>query len=161
MITARLVSEYPQVVSSDFQRINEDVVPRVQCATLKRRTKPTPGQVKINVDGGWSTLHRVATIGVIAGYHHGRVLDESVKMLARAHNPYTVEACAFVEGVRMAVSNGWENVIIERDAIGIVNRLNVEELNYSVAASYLIETKTVLRDHPGLEIRHVARDANR
>ncbi|KAK8621837.1 hypothetical protein V6N13_097465 [Hibiscus sabdariffa] len=46
---------------SDFQGATEDITIRVGCARSIVWEKPTPGQVKINVDGAWSASKKVAT----------------------------------------------------------------------------------------------------
>ncbi|KAK8988184.1 hypothetical protein V6N11_065780 [Hibiscus sabdariffa] len=50
---------------------------------------------------------------------------------------------------------------IQGDAISIVNRLKREGPDYSISATYLADTKAILEAHPGFDIQHVAREANR
>ncbi|KAK8704967.1 hypothetical protein V6N13_048578 [Hibiscus sabdariffa] len=65
-----------------------------------------------------------------------------------------VEACAFAEGVRVALDNGWQRVILEGDATLIVAKLNASTLDRSVAASYLQEAWKTLRERPGFMVRY-------
>ncbi|KAL4347289.1 hypothetical protein GQ457_17G007720 [Hibiscus cannabinus] len=161
LIPVRLVSEYAQIIMADFQRADESLVERSSCTKTKRWVKPTQGQIKINVDGAWSSATKIATIGVIARDHHGLMINGCAHRVEGSHTTDTVEAMAFAEGVRMALSNGWENAVIEGDAKGIVNRLNATELDDSVATTHLVETWTILRHNAGLSVQHVLREANR
>ncbi|KAK8637030.1 hypothetical protein V6N13_064460 [Hibiscus sabdariffa] len=136
LIPTRLVLEYAQIVK-------------------------VRGQIKVNVDGAWIAAKRDATIRVIASDHHGLVINGCARRIEGVHNAETVEACAFEEGVRMAIANGWENVVIEGDALGIVNRLKATKLDHSVAVTFLTETKETLRVHAGFQIQHVTWEANR
>ncbi|KAL4368823.1 hypothetical protein GQ457_05G010890 [Hibiscus cannabinus] len=160
LIPTRLVSEYAQVVAVDAQGANEDIVHRVPCDRSKRWKKPEAGQVKINVDGAWLAASRQASIGVIARDHHGLMLEGFARKLDGAHSAETAEACAFEAGFLMAVSKGWERVIIEGDALAMVNRLCTERPDYSVTGSFLTETKVRLKGHPDFAVQHVAREAN-
>ncbi|KAL4297103.1 hypothetical protein GQ457_12G013590 [Hibiscus cannabinus] len=133
---------------------NNQLIPASQARTTKW-TKPPEGQIKINVDGAWSAATRIATVGVIARDHHGLMIDGCAQRVEGSHTADTIEAVAFARGVSMAVSHGWENVVIEGDAMGIVNRLNAMELDDSVAASYLAETWMTLRRCDGLSVQYV------
>ncbi|KAK8495729.1 hypothetical protein V6N12_063748 [Hibiscus sabdariffa] len=112
MLPARVVSEYAQMVCSDFQGSNVEATLRVQCARQVRWTKLALGHVKVNVDGAWSPLHRVATIGVIARDHHGMVLDGCAKKARWGTQFRNSRGLCFWGGVHMSLENGWEFVDI-------------------------------------------------
>ncbi|KAK8624291.1 hypothetical protein V6N13_065639 [Hibiscus sabdariffa] len=155
-----LVSEYAQVLATYAQAFNENIVQRVPCDKTKLWKKPELGQFKINVDVSWLAASRQASIGVIARDQHGLMVDGCARILAGSHSAETTEACAFAAGIQMVVANGWENMIIEGDAIAMVNRLCNERPDFSVVGSYLAETRALLAAHPTLRVRHVARLAN-
>ncbi|KAK8557899.1 hypothetical protein V6N13_008699 [Hibiscus sabdariffa] len=144
----------------EAQQSNEDIVNQVNCARDGRWSKPEQGQIKVNVDGAWNVLTRTAAIGIIARDHNGLMIDGSARMLSGAHNAETVEASAFEVGVNMALEIGWDRVILEGDALSIVNRLRAQELDNSVASSYLGEARAALHTHPGFIVQHVMREAN-
>ncbi|KAK8617283.1 hypothetical protein V6N13_080200 [Hibiscus sabdariffa] len=160
LIPATLVSEYAQIVKGDFHRAWERDEEPVQCDRFMKWTKPNLGQIKINVDGAWIAERRVAAIGVIARDQHGMMIDGCALLMNGAHSAETVEACAFATGVRLAVDKGWENAIIEGDSLSIIHRLLGSDQDFSVAASFLVDAIAALKEHPGLKIQHVARDAN-
>ncbi|KAK9002795.1 hypothetical protein V6N11_060375 [Hibiscus sabdariffa] len=141
--------------------VNEDIVQQVTCERHKQWKKPEPGQIKLNVDGAWLASSRKAAIRVIARDHQGMMLDGCARLLEGAHSSKTVESSAFEIGVSMAVANGWENVVIEGDAITVVNRLSSERPDCKVAGSFLTKTRAMLCENLGFVVRHVAREANR
>ncbi|KAL4352719.1 hypothetical protein GQ457_06G011920 [Hibiscus cannabinus] len=135
-------------------------IERVRSVSSTVWKKPGPSQVKINVDGAWVAAMRVAAIGVIARDQHGLMIDGCARRVEGNHTAETIEACAFTEGVRMALRNGWELVIVEGDALGIINSLNEASLDDSVAGTYLTEAWKVAQDKEGLCFHHVNREAN-
>ncbi|KAK8478144.1 hypothetical protein V6N11_063381 [Hibiscus sabdariffa] len=161
LIPARLVAEYAQLVHGDYEQVAENLGDSIPCAHEKKWRKPEPGVIKINVDGAWNATTRMAAIGLIVRDHHGMMIDGCAKMMEGAHTAETVEGCAFALGIAMAIDNGWNQVIIEGDSMGIVNRLRTNAEDCSVAATYLAQAKVDLRTHEGILIQHVAREANR
>ncbi|KAK8558496.1 hypothetical protein V6N13_103670 [Hibiscus sabdariffa] len=64
---------------------------------------PLASSHKINVDGAYISETDATMISIVA----------------RNEN----EAWALAEGIKMAVTNSWENVTMENDAIGLINRM--------------------------------------
>ncbi|KAK8684052.1 hypothetical protein V6N13_040089 [Hibiscus sabdariffa] len=106
LIPARLVSEYAQVVMSDFQGANKYLVQRVPFGRSKQWRKPESRHIKINVGGAWLASSRMVAIGVIARDHHGFKLDGCASLIKGAHSSDTIDSCAFERGVFMVVATG-------------------------------------------------------
>ncbi|KAE8686303.1 hypothetical protein F3Y22_tig00111069pilonHSYRG00029 [Hibiscus syriacus] len=87
------------------------------------------------------------------------------QMLAFGTNKCGKEAYAFSQGVRLAVKNGWNNVIIEGDAILVVNRLANRTLNktqdLSTIGLLLNEARSLLKANPSFKVHYVCRETNR
>ncbi|KAK8501219.1 hypothetical protein V6N12_000338 [Hibiscus sabdariffa] len=130
-------------------------------ARSKNWKKPGEGQIKVNVDGAWLDAERWAAIGIVARDHNGLMLDGCSKLIVGSQSPETTEAQAFAEGIILVVEHRWDNVVIERDAVSVVNRLKNPGVDFSVATTYLEQAKSILKERPGFEIQHVTRDANR
>ncbi|KAK8590489.1 hypothetical protein V6N13_057382 [Hibiscus sabdariffa] len=77
------------------------------------------------------------------------------------HTAESAEACAFKEGVRMAIENGWTHVVFEGDSAIVVSRLDRRELDRSHTAAHLRSTVSLLVDHPGFAFVFVRRAINR
>lgn len=95
-------------------------VRQVSPSTAQKWRRPEGGQIKINCDAAGYSSSRQGAIGVLARDHagnlqggrHGRILRDSAEEL---------EAKAVLEGVRLAITHGWRNVILESDSATIIN----------------------------------------
>ncbi|KAL4348523.1 hypothetical protein GQ457_17G007670 [Hibiscus cannabinus] len=98
--------------------------------------------------------------GVVARDHNGLLIDARARRLEGSYTPEIVEACAMAEGIRMAIENGWQNVIFEGDSTGIVSKLHADCLDRSVASTHLAEAWNTLKNRADFAIRHVGRVCN-
>ncbi|KAK8603604.1 hypothetical protein V6N13_096078 [Hibiscus sabdariffa] len=89
------------------------------------------------------------------------MVDGCAFQLRGSHIIDIVEACTFKEGFLMVVSNGWNQVTIEGDAINIVTKLANRELDCSTVAAHLVSTVEAFDDHPRFSFVHVKRALNR
>ncbi|KAK8635129.1 hypothetical protein V6N13_023006 [Hibiscus sabdariffa] len=81
--------------------------------------------------------------------------------LKELHTAESAEACAFEEGVRMAIENDWTQVVFEGDSATVVSKLDRKELDRSHTAAHLRSTISKLMDHPGFSFSFVRRACNR
>ncbi|KAL4352140.1 hypothetical protein GQ457_06G002640 [Hibiscus cannabinus] len=160
LIPAKLVSDYAQLIATDSQGVWEPVSLMPQPRAVERWKKPEAGSIKVNVDGAWSQERHLAAIGVVARDHNGMVVDARARRVAGVHNAETVEAYAFVEGIRMTLENDWQIVKFEGDAQHIVAKLNAASLDRSIATSYLEEIWTSLKAHRDYEVVFTNRACN-
>ncbi|KAL4298210.1 hypothetical protein GQ457_12G008900 [Hibiscus cannabinus] len=77
------------------------------------------------------------------------------------HTAASAEACAFKEGVRMAIENDWTQVVFEGDSATVVSKLDRRDLDRSHTAAHLRSTISKLVDHPGFSFSFVRRALNR
>ncbi|KAK8554871.1 hypothetical protein V6N13_118552 [Hibiscus sabdariffa] len=89
------------------------------------------------------------------------MIDGSAFQLKGPHTAESVEACAFKEGVRMAIENDWTQVIFEGDSATVVSKLDRRELDRSHTAAHMWSTMSKLVDHPGFSFSFVRRALNR
>ncbi|KAL4303284.1 hypothetical protein GQ457_10G009540 [Hibiscus cannabinus] len=160
LIPAKLVADYAQMVATEIQDATEAPLNPVPGIVESRWKKPTPGYIKINVDGAWSQEMNLATVGVVARDHHGMVIDARVARVEGSHTAETIEAYAFAGGIRMELSNDWQMVKIEGDAMVVVAKLNAPSLDRSVAASYLGEAWEALRANSEFTVHYTNRSCN-
>ncbi|KAK8547806.1 hypothetical protein V6N13_027419 [Hibiscus sabdariffa] len=160
LIPHRFVVDYAQLISSDFLKAQEMALNEPESRPQERWMKPSQDCVKINVDGAFNPTTRRAAIGVIARNAHGMMIDGSAYQLRGLHTAESAEACAFKEGVRMAIENDWTHVVSEGDSATVVSRLDRRELDRSHTAAHLRNTISQLVDHPGYSFVFVKRDIN-
>ncbi|KAE8736154.1 hypothetical protein F3Y22_tig00000132pilonHSYRG00024 [Hibiscus syriacus] len=126
-----------------------------------------PGQdeIKVNVDGAFCKDSRIAAIGVVARDSNGMVIAGLAKKINPPCSAESAEVAAFTEGIKLAFENGWNRVVIEGDAISIVNRLankrtgKIQDL--STIGLLLKEARHMLVRVPTFKVHYVCRDANR
>lgn len=92
------------------------------------------GKIKLNCDAAWSAKSKLGGIGIIARDHEGR-LKGGWHGTIRAASTEEVEARAVLEGVRLAVSMEWQNVILESDALTVINQLQCRDLAWRLAST--------------------------
>ncbi|KAL4318911.1 hypothetical protein GQ457_18G000580 [Hibiscus cannabinus] len=156
-----IVVDYAQLLSSDFMNAQEMVSNSADSNTHEHWTKPTQDCIKINVDEAFNPVSRKAAVGVIARNSHDMMIDGSAFQLRGLHTAESAEACAFKEGVRMAIENDWTQVVFEGDSATVVSKLDRKELDRSHTAAHLRSTILKLVDHPGFSFSFVRRALNR
>ncbi|KAK8973020.1 hypothetical protein V6N11_047023 [Hibiscus sabdariffa] len=139
LIPRKLVADFAQMLIGDKLDSQNSMHPQSADRAALKWMKPELGWIKVNVDGAWLERENMAAIGVVARDHNGLLLDARAKRLEGSYTPEIVEACAIVEGVRVAVENGWQRVIFEGDSSGIISKMNAGKLDRSVVATHLFE----------------------
>ncbi|XP_026400419.1 uncharacterized protein LOC113296326 [Papaver somniferum] len=79
---------------------------------------PPPAFLKINIDASFHPNFNLAEIGILIRDHAGRFVA-SKGALKRTHNAFQAEAWALVEGMNLAMSHGWHQVIFESDNLNM------------------------------------------
>ncbi|KAL4340591.1 hypothetical protein GQ457_08G017500 [Hibiscus cannabinus] len=161
LIPHKLVVDYAQLLSADFLNAQETTPNLNESIPQDKWSRPLQNNIKINVDGAFNPTSRKATIGVIARNSYGMMIDGCAFQLRGLHTTDSAEACAFKEGVKLAISNGWTHVIFEEDAYNIVSKLERKDLDHSLAAYHLLSTVQVLADYPDFSFAFVRRALNR
>ncbi|KAL4369328.1 hypothetical protein GQ457_05G021480 [Hibiscus cannabinus] len=161
LIPAKMVADYAQLLAGEVQKPADASTLVTTRSGRARWQKPDQGKVKINVDGAWSPERRLAAIGVVVRDHNGLVLDARARRVEGVHTPETIEACAFGEEVKVAIEQGWQNVILEEDSSLIAAQLCAPSLDRSLVAAHLRETWNLLRTRPNIIVQHTRRDGNR
>ena len=82
------------------------------------------GFIKINVDGAASDDGRPSSIGVIIRDSQGSFIAASSRVLSSPFPTKTIEALALQKGVLLASEMGLSNVILEFDALSIIQAIN-------------------------------------
>ncbi|KAE8657874.1 hypothetical protein F3Y22_tig00116976pilonHSYRG00014 [Hibiscus syriacus] len=157
--SSNLIGEYK--FASNSLWISSDVVLRRPRCWLK----PTQDEVKINVDGAFCKASRVATVGIMARDSHGMVIGGLAKKIDPPFTAESTEAIAFTEGIRLASKNGWNNAIIEGDAISITyklsNKVTKKTQDISTIGLLLNEARLILANLPSVKVHYVCREAIR
>ena len=125
-----------------------------------RWTPPLPGVFKINVDGATSEDGRNSSVGVVIRDSGGVILTACSKFLQGQFSIEEVEALAMEAGILLAQDMKLSQIIVESDAISIVNSVNENFMEGSIG--YLFQgILALLSSFTSWKVNHVNRDYNR
>ncbi|XP_065623699.1 uncharacterized protein LOC136065014 [Quercus suber] len=146
----RLAADYKGAISST-------ITPKSQASSW---TPPPPGYYKINVDGASSEDGRPSSIGVIIHDSNGRVMAAMCKLLQACHPIEAVEAIAIENGILLAQEIQVSKIIIESDALNIVQAINSKQLGGEFG--HILHGILLSLDHFCCwKLQHLKRDCNR
>ncbi|KAK9999628.1 hypothetical protein SO802_019231 [Lithocarpus litseifolius] len=123
-------------------------------------TPPPPGVVKMNVDGATSEDGRNSSVGVVIRDSYGAVIAACGKFLQGQFSVTEVEALAMEYGILLARDMNLTQIIVESDAIPIVNSINKNFIEGSIG--HLFQgILALLSSFSSWKVNHVKRDYNR
>lgn len=88
--------------------------------TLSSWKKPDDGVLKINVDVSYTREDGTGATGVVVRDAHGSMIRAQANWTGHDASPMVMEALAILEGVRLAVDQGYQKVEIESDAQQVI-----------------------------------------
>ncbi|XP_023907861.1 uncharacterized protein LOC112019574 [Quercus suber] len=137
--------------------ISSTIPPKSQASSW---TPPPPGYYKINVDGASSEDGRPSNIGVIIHDSNGRVMAAMCKLLQACYPIEAVEAIAIENGILLAQEIQVSKIIIELDALNIVQSINSKQLGGEFG--HILHGILLSLDHFCCwKLQHLKRDCNR
>lgn len=87
--------------------------------------RPPPGRLKINADGAFREADKNGGWGYIIRDDGGRVIQSGSGRLRYARNPLHTGLLACVEGAKAAAGLGIRDIVLESDAVQVVEGLLV------------------------------------
>ena len=96
-----------------------------------RWTDPPTGFVKANFVGANSEASRLSGVGVVLRDSNGAVLASCVEKIDQVYKPEDTEALAALKAVTFAHELGFQNVVLEGDALSLIQALKSQEQNLS------------------------------
>lgn len=117
---------------------------------------PPLGVYKINVDGAVSEDGRVSSVGVIIRNNKGDILQTPPRFFSSMET----EIFALEIGILLAKEMQLSQIIIESDALSVVQDLQNKETNGSVGQLYL-GIYDLLKSFRSWSIKHLKRDTNK
>ena len=115
-----------------------------ETGSLTEWVAPEEGILKINVDGAFSDTG--AGIGVVVRDHQGQVEALMAERVSEALNAEHVECLAFLKALQFAKDFDISHLILEGDALGIIQRINSTSLELSVLGNLIRGIRDVLKD---------------
>lgn len=152
----KMVVNYNYMLKQNIGRASPAENPRPP----ERWAKPSDGWCKLNVDGAFVEAEGSGAAGMILRNHHGEVIFASCRFLPKCSSAVEAEFSACLEGVSLALEWSTDPFILETDCTTAASMLMETEVNRSLAAAIIEETKHLLRLGRPHIISHVRRDKN-
>lgn len=122
--------------------------------------RPPTGVSKINWDASINTATGKMGVGVIIRDAEGLVLASLCSTLPSITNPTIAEAIAAWKAAELCHAMGLQRVILEGDALTIVQGLQQETPSWCQYGLLLEDTRSILHSLPFWKVTHVCREAN-
>jgi hypothetical protein len=122
--------------------------------------KPPMGICKLNWDAAVDSQGRRIGIGAIVRDHNGEVLAMLCETMAFINDPVTAEALAARRGAELCQSLGILKLVLEGDALQIVQALRSTGDRWCPYGLIIEDTRRMLRNFQECSVNHVRREAN-
>ncbi|XVF01504.1 hypothetical protein REPUB_Repub04eG0094400 [Reevesia pubescens] len=135
--------------------------------TVRRATRddvwnpPQSSFIKINFDGAIDKAIGHGGIGAIIRDTDGFMLAACSLFQPGISDPSIIEAVVAIYEIKFARSLGFQSVLLEGDALNVINLLKKEESNFSYIDNLIHEGRIRLRALKYFEVAHVRRNANK
>jgi ribonuclease HI len=121
---------------------------------------PQSGLIKVNWDAAIDISGKRMGMGIIARDHEGYVLASMCSIKQFIVDPAVAEAYAALKAVEFCCDLGLWNILLEGDALEIVNALLLDDPSWSRYGHLIDDTKLLLQRFCSWEVQHVKRGAN-
>ncbi|GMI84532.1 hypothetical protein HRI_002122500 [Hibiscus trionum] len=125
-----------------------------------RWTAPTAPCVKVNVDAGFNKNTKSATLGVAIRNVEGYFLGASSTVPYRVSSSFAAEAQAVIQGLRLALDLGFEQLEVQGDSRSIISKLASESSDSSEVAALISEAKGLSLNFRRCDFSFVHRSGN-
>ncbi|KAF5443149.1 hypothetical protein F2P56_035733 [Juglans regia] len=122
--------------------------------------KPSPGVLKLNVDGAIFNDQQGAGVGIILRDAVGEVLLAVSKKGHAVNDPPDVELLAMLRGLQLCIPLGIEELILESDSLLMITQLQEKEESWSLLGNIIKETKLLMARFYCCTIQHVGCKGN-
>nr|POE96986.1 putative ribonuclease h protein [Quercus suber] len=123
-------------------------------------SKPPEGWFKLNTDGASGGNPSKAGAGGLIRDSSGHWVKGFVRSIGFATS-VTAEFWALRDGLKLALSEGIQNLIVELDARVVVDLINSNVDSVKPYSPLLCDCRCLLRRFPRVQVKHVYREGNR
>ncbi|XP_042972972.1 uncharacterized protein LOC122304773 [Carya illinoinensis] len=121
---------------------------------------PLPGVFKLNVDGATFLNQHSAGIGAILRDSKGEVLMAASKKEHEVRDATSIEMLAIFRGLQLTAHLGIQHLIIESDALTLVQELQKPKPSMALVGNVIRDTKELMSLFHMCEVRYTMRSCN-
>ena len=125
-----------------------------------RWTAPPNGFVKINFDGENAESSRMSGVGVVIQDSEGAVLASCAEKLNQPFKAEDMEALAALKALSFAHELGFQNIVLEGDALNLIQALKAQEQNLLPWGLLVEDVKEYGKKFKRVLYSHVKRNGN-
>jgi ribonuclease HI len=121
---------------------------------------PSPGWVKANVDGAFSSASRNGGSGIVLRDHHGGFRAAACRFLTDVPDPERAELLACKHALDLAAEQGVDKVWVETDCLSAVTKIKGVDKDRSGHGPLVEAIKDQLKGFSDYSVNHVRRSGN-
>ncbi|KAL4323627.1 hypothetical protein GQ457_11G005270 [Hibiscus cannabinus] len=121
---------------------------------------PLGDAIKVNFDACFSSRNRTSFSGVVARNNGGYIMAAGSIPHRFVPSPEVAEAYACIDTLMLARDAGFNSVIIEGDALTVINKVNCRDADRSVLRPLLKQIHSMRAFFTSLTFSHVSRTCN-
>ncbi|KAK2654361.1 hypothetical protein Ddye_014217 [Dipteronia dyeriana] len=121
---------------------------------------PTEGHYKVNCDASLDVQNQVVGIGLIICDSFGLVMAAAAQRIRASYSPLIAEVVAVLHGVDFAVNTGLWPLLIETDALRVVNMVKTGSASAVGIGLVVGDVIAHLRNSSGVSVMFVSGKAN-
>lgn len=122
--------------------------------------KSLHGMLKLNWDAACNSREKRIGMGAIERNDSGQVLGSLRRLRAYHPDSFTVEAIALVEAIQFCSNARLSNLMIEGDALWVINLLKCESEDWSQGGALVSEAKLILNSFAYWIPKYVGRNGH-
>ncbi|XVF03903.1 hypothetical protein REPUB_Repub05bG0033500 [Reevesia pubescens] len=115
---------------------------------------------QLNKHNPLKTEGRKGGAGIVIRNNAGAIMAVGSLILSNMNNGFDVEASAAYKALELAHDLGFNNVLLEGDALSIISRLKLGGEDLSSTGLYIEETRALASTFSKCEFVHTARSRN-
>nr|XP_028956464.1 uncharacterized protein LOC114824203 [Malus domestica] len=138
---------------SDFINVQHVIT---YCPLLfpSRWIPPPPNWIKINVDAFFCANSKCKGIGVVFHNKAGSYTGGFVCKTPNTTNPNTSKILAAHEGLHLAIQRQWQHIVLECDALQVVQVIGSPSCGLSTTGLLIEDVKTSLQSYMFVKVSH-------
>jgi ribonuclease HI len=121
---------------------------------------PPEGKYKVNWDAAVDTVNGRLGIGIIVRNHNGLVIAARSRTKMGCLEPVAVEALAAFQAIEFSIELGLQDIILEGDALQVVNALNFSGRCLSRFGQIVADAQMIIASLSSWQIVHSPRETN-
>lgn len=116
--------------------------------------------MKINFDASFSNHQKKASTGIVVRNNHGLVMGSYPCPLGKSDDSTMAEALACLQAVSFGEDLGFLNIIVEGDALRVLEKLKEAKKDRSVIGNIIEAIKKKRSEFFTIEFCHISRKTN-